>query len=765
MINLYWVGIKESEIRSCKNLFAGSITYNGSGEDGNIAYTHIHGEILNYNNDSFKLDAFMRNTLMELIRTVPDVKFMFYTPYYAYFLGDEIAHHTVCLNEKSILSLLRDKMKTRMWLANTISVLDTIVLTGMECSLSNLRKLLPGCDSFVLQGCTGSGGNDTYLVTENSWDTVLKDLNKYEIYLLAPNIQHSYSVNIHALIGKNIAFTSPSIQIIENENNRIIYHGADFIEFRNVPIEIKNKIIELSTQICGKLQCMGYKGILGIDYLIEGDHIYFLEINPRFQASTPLINLELADAHGLTIQDILLNIFSKEDYVIPELNTDINFSNYIVDATEDNCFYSEYLQNISASDEVKEILLDGYCRGICFEDRACLFSLVLSTNITTINPDGVLNIHENIRPYRNDVPNPKSKLGFFKLKSRLLVQGIRFSPEALHLLATKDIRKGTYSSIDLYFSDSLVINCPLDLKLCSLSPFSIAYEREGLILCYADRKVSRISIDFGNEYQDLKTKHNVPYGDISFLATDRLRIHHSLGCTYKTANKGCMFCDVPASVHSLKTEDIYEVIDWHLQNSNFDHILIGGGSSARDSEPFRVLDIIRYIRKYTKKSLYLMALPPKEPAILSEYFRAGLDEIAFNIEIFDRKQAAKIMPYKGSVSLSEYENAFKYAVKLWGSTGKVKCLLVYGLETEKSFLNGIHWLASNGIQPVISVFRPLRNTEMQNRIPPESISLQNIYFEALSICQLYNLYPGPECVFCQNNTLSVPIDMFWTSHN
>ncbi len=27
MEELYWVGIKESEIRSCKNIFKGSITY------------------------------------------------------------------------------------------------------------------------------------------------------------------------------------------------------------------------------------------------------------------------------------------------------------------------------------------------------------------------------------------------------------------------------------------------------------------------------------------------------------------------------------------------------------------------------------------------------------------------------------------------------------------------------------------------------------------------------------------------------------------
>lgn len=765
MVNLYWVGIKESEIRSCKNLFSGSVTYNGSGQQGNISYTHTYGEILNYNNDSPKLDIFMKNTLLNLIKTVPDIKFMFYTPYYAYYLGNEILQHTVCLNEQSTLSLLRDKLKTRLWLANTIPVLKTIVLPGSECSLSNFKRTFPGKESFILQGCTGSGGNDTYIITKKSWDAISNRLDKHEIYLLAPNLKHSYSVNIHVIIGNNITFTSPSIQIIENEDNRMVYHGADFIEYKNVPMDIKNKILELSEQIAKKVQYLGYKGVLGIDFLIEENEVYFLEINPRFQASTPLINLELERTQALTLQKLLLDIFSEPEYLIPDLKTEGNYSNYIIDANEKRSFYFEYLQNISNSDEIEEILPDGYYKGINYEDRASLFSLVLSTNIVTINPNGNLNIHENIRAYKSDVPSLKSKLGFFKLKSQLLVHGIRFSSEAYNFLIEKGMRKGTYSSVDLYFSETLIINCPFDLKLCSISPFVIIYENNELFLFYANCKVSKIFIDFGIEYQDLKTQNKISYGDISFLATDRLRVHHSLGCAYKTLHKGCAFCDVPESLYPLQMEDIYEVIDWHLKNSNFRHILIGGGSSARNLESSKVLSIIRYIRKYTKKSIYLMSLPPLNLEILSEYFQAGLDEIAFNIEIFDRKQALKVMPQKGAISLSEYQNILLEAVKLWGNTGNVKCLLVYGLERDESFLNGIHWLASHGIQPIISVFRPLKNTEMQDRIPPESISLQKIYFDALAICQCYNLYPGPECIFCQNNTLSIPIDNFLSLYN
>ena len=81
MEELYWVGIKESEIRSCKNIFKGSITYTGSGKNGNISYSSCSGKILNYNTDSSELDAFISKTLHQLILENHNIKLIFYNPY------------------------------------------------------------------------------------------------------------------------------------------------------------------------------------------------------------------------------------------------------------------------------------------------------------------------------------------------------------------------------------------------------------------------------------------------------------------------------------------------------------------------------------------------------------------------------------------------------------------------------------------------------------------------------------------------------------
>lgn len=751
MDNLYWVGIKESEIRSCKNFFAGSITYIGTGTCGNISYTHKYGCVKNYNNDSDELDEFIRSELKNIIEYNSNAKFMFYAPSYAYFLGKDIVDHTVCLNSSYVLTLLKDKMRTRLWLGNSVPVLPTIAVSGHECSLNYFHHLLPSNESFILQGCTGAGGNDTYIVNADSWRSIEKLINKHEIYILSPYLQHSFSVNTHILIGKNLALLPSSIQIIEHEDDRMIYHGADFVEYKNVSDELKDKIDKLSMTIGNQIKNIGYKGILGIDYIISGNDVYFLEINPRFQSSTPLINRALTDKELPSVQEMVLESFDDNGHLISNYNDiEVKYSNYIVDAYDNYSFYSKYLENAQNSSEIDEVLTDGYCDSISYEERASLFSVVLSMNISSINPDSTLNIHENIKPYKKKAFVLESAADFLILKASLLVQGLQFSEQTYTYLKNKDMRKGTYSSVDIYLTSQLIINCPCDIKLCTMSPFTVEFIGDRLFLAYAGQIISKICIDFGSEYKLRTTKNGVAYGDISFLASDRLRIHYSLGCFYKGINAGCSFCDVPPMKSDLQLDDVYEVIDWHLNHSEFKHILIGGGSSVRKIESEKILKIITYLRKRTNKNIYLMSVPPENLGILNDYYDAGLNEVAFNIEIFDRASATKYMPGKGRIPLEEYQNALLHSVELWGNTGNVKCLLVYGCESNNSFLQGVQWLASHGIQPVISVFRPLRNTDMENIIPPEIKMLTALFYRAQIICQSFGLVLGPDCILCQN---------------
>lgn len=149
-----------------------------------------------------------------------------------------------------------------------------------------------------------------------------------------------------------------------------------------------------------------------------------------------------------------------------------------------------------------------------------------------------------------------------------------------------------------------------------------------------------------------------------------------------------------------------------------------------------------------------MCLPPKDITVIEKYFECGLDEIAFNIEAFDRKYALKHMPGKGDIPIEEYQSALLKAVSLWGEKGKVKSSLIYGIEPDDSFFEGVRWLSMHGIQPIVSIFRPLRNTVCSDYIPPDDIALAKVYDKITVITEDTPVSLGPDCVFCQNNTLS-----------
>lgn len=151
-----------------------------------------------------------------------------------------------------------------------------------------------------------------------------------------------------------------------------------------------------------------------------------------------------------------------------------------------------------------------------------------------------------------------------------------------------------------------------------------------------------------------------------------------------------------------------------------------------------------------------MSTPPENTGILDDLLRSGITEVGFNLELFNRKMANQLMPGKGSINQSQYLKAFEYSTCLWGKEGNVRSLLIVGLEPIKDTLEGVKYLSRLGVMPILSAFRPLPKTPLSNFVPPDFNVLYYVWNEALKICKESKLIPGPKCVPCQNNTISLP---------
>ncbi|MCL2311873.1 MAG: ATP-grasp domain-containing protein [Firmicutes bacterium] len=543
----------------------------------------------------------------------------------------------------------------------------------------------------------------------------------------------------------------PSIQLIcPDQFSRLIYRGADYAAFSYLSKKIKESVLSNAKVIGEQLRRYEYLGVAGIDFLYSNGTLYFLEINPRFQASTALLNKALLTQGLPSVQKLNLDAFQTVESSFKIVDILVPYSNFCYDS---NDVVSKHMLKCCENNALIELDLDGYIGGISDVD-AYQFRVNFPYNISNANPSGSVDIHNNIvgSPSIPQITYRK----IIQIKFELLNQGVIITPDALEYInKTGQIRSAVFDSIDITIFNNLRVNCPYKTKLSEFSPYSIDLADGVLLLKRYEQTISIVHIDLIDALSNCKTSNDVKYHNIATLATDRVRINHTSVCHFKANACGCTFCNLPEHNGSYSFYDICQVIDNYLEYCDFRHFLIGGGSSGQGyAEVEHIIKIAKYIKQKCDKPVYVMCLPPEDPRLIELLYDTGIDEIAFNIEVFDREIAKKIMPGKGLIPLQQYYNSLNKGVNLWGRNGRVKSLVIVGLETQESLMQGIQTLCTMGVQPVLSAFRPLKNTPLENSIPPPTNTLIDIYTQAEKLCKNESLFLGPSCFECQNNTVS-----------
>ena len=749
------------------NLFESSITSWGSGENANISYSQTYStrNIDNKLRNGFLIDELGKIPLSE------EYKVMFYAETLAYSIlktHPEFEDFFICLNSPNVLEFLNNKISTRLWISNHLPTLEFIILSGSGCQFEKFKSIFPGHNSFIIQEVNSSGGLGTFLVTDESQNDVFQQLNGDSLYLISYFATPSFSINNHILIANNnVVVFPPSVQIIEKYQNHLVYSGADYICYRYINEEIRKKVSHFSKKIGHLLRDIGYRGICGIDYLVYNNEVYFIEVNPRFQASTILLNIALHDVGLPCVQELQLDALrgtlSVSQEKLEELYVDYSIYRYKKDSRDTCKQYLEKFSLLTQSDEIKYLICDGFIADE-YPNDTYLYQVVWNRHISSCGEDNILHLHPNISIdhfIEHALPLTYTLDPIIRLKIALLNQGLRILPEAsAKMVLAGGYNKSVFYSIDLILFGHLRINAPVNINLTSLSPFSIGCANEKYILYYYQREISPVDLEFSKSLENRKTQNGVSYNLIAFISGDRLRIKPETRCFFKAAEIGCQFC--PGNGTS-KTKDMYglsdirEVIDYCIDNEHFRHILIGGGSADPSIDNNKIIPVIEYIRSKTSKSIYLMCLPPNDINYVDKYIDAGVNEIAFNLELFDRNLALEYMPGKGKIPLEDYLSKLEHAAALLPQKGDSRTMLMVGLESINNTLSAIQLLASKGVQPMLSVFRPTPNCKLSYIIQPSNEDLYELFWAAEKICKRYGLSLGPSCPSCQNNTLSLTL--------
>ena len=504
-----WVGPRDVDCFS-DTLFSEKICYYSDSNPQEIRKENIYGDTFN---------KFISNKMTEILSIHPCAQFIFYNPKIAYSINHSLQQHILCLNDKNLLDMLSDKIYTRYWLNRYVPVLPSTIVDSPNLLLDELETNFMVSEQYIAQKNKSSGGFGTFIISKTNH--MIEDIrNNYkELFIVSPYIKNGFSVNINAVIGSECTiFFPPSIQITEVNAQRILFHGSDYVTAQKLSSEILKKLNSYTSIILNHIKKMGYLGIIGLDFLVTETEIYFLEINPRYQASSFLINIALKEYNFPSLSQLNLSAFSNIKILNESIkNICINYSFYKYIFTEGMKHPDYVRKKVNKYSSIYQIITDGWTYSTAAENDAYCYSMIFKTNICSISPDFQCNVYSNISGEENYLHrNMNTDIG---LKIALLNQGCNISEEASNYLKTKGvIKKAVFSAIDFRTDNGLPLNVPINLKFTELSPFSIQICNSELSLFYYNNNISKITIELEPDWSDKVTKSGIPYNRIAYLS-------------------------------------------------------------------------------------------------------------------------------------------------------------------------------------------------------------------------------------------------------
>lgn len=352
-----------------------------------------------------------------------------------------------------------------------------------------------------------------------------------------------------------------------------------------------------------------------------------------------------------------------------------------------------------------------------------------------------------------------------KLKFALLAEGLHITDEArAHIDAANDGRAITpadYASttgVILSLPDDVWVNAPFAVhnpNFVTAPSFSLDLGADQLVVRGAmggDEVEVFAQLWLPPEYHGGVNDHGEPYDSYAFTHGDRVRISPVEGCAMT-----CKFCDLPYEF-KYRTKRIDGLVD-SVRTALADprqpayHVLISGGVPKADDYRYLRDAYAAVISEFPQVDVDVMMVPIDDVLDVDELVSLGVSELSINIEVVNRELARTIMRRKFDQGLDHYLDVLERAAARLGP-GRVRSMLMVGLEPMEDTIAGVEAIAQRGAVPVLSPFRPDQATPLRDHPPPDAAFLEETYVRARDAAAAHGVALGPSCIPCTHNTLT-----------
>jgi len=136
------------------------------------------------------------------------------------------------------------------------------------------------------------GGAGIWLIRDREdLDSVVEPPLSESLFCVAPYFEAAVSVNVNACVfpGGKVSIHGSSVQLVGIKvctPRPLGYAGNDFASIADLPTEALQNLDSMTRSLGSWLADHGYLGAFGFDALVVEDRVLFVELNPRFQASS-----------------------------------------------------------------------------------------------------------------------------------------------------------------------------------------------------------------------------------------------------------------------------------------------------------------------------------------------------------------------------------------------------------------------------------------------------------------------------------------------
>jgi hypothetical protein len=286
------------------------------------------------------------------------------------------------------------------------------------------------------------------------------------------------------------------------------------------------------------------------------------------------------------------------------------------------------------------------------------------------------------------------------------------------ILRVPPVRNPVARSLELVLPENVTVSVPVGETFTEQSPYLLEVQ-DGRTYLTGEGEPCEVRVVPAPRYYAQHTRSGMPMWRVGSSYGPYIAVNPASRCGFSRRGMSCGFGDVATQAldrdDPLPLADVLDTLRAAFAEGAVEFVYLHlGYIEGEDAGVEFVEPYVRAIKRQFDTLVAVQLQPPRDNRWIDHFYAIGVDALSYSVQIHDPQTLAKHCVGRAvHVGRERYYDALAHAASVFPS-GTVWSDLIVGLEPPESTLQGIDTLVAMGVLPVLSVFRPLGDTELHD---------------------------------------------------